>query len=541
MSLDGQFRQLIISEPQRKVPPAVAPKPKIQNSSPKPFRPGGSTYRQFQRADDFPPPPPQTSFIEEQNFPPPPLDQGRGYGYQEVQDDFPPPPQSSTVYESHDVTSPIHVSTEYDQQMTTYGSQGRAYGNQYSPPTGGYQSNQMQERSDIVYRTNSPINSSFQTDERQRSYSGNSPSAYQPKSNYANIESIQSAYSDSSPVPQEAPIYAKPNIRGSSSEMYNRPSSNTNSPSYVSTGSPDQFQYQRQSDQSPPHQNGSPNQYYGRQNSGERSPKTYTRQLSGGSGGFSPRYDDGTRPVPGPQVPAATSPLQPGTSKNKEAEVDALTNLLMENMTSSADPDFMGICCRCNRKVIGETNGCTAQDQVYHVSCFTCCDCGTMLTGKQFYSMDTKPYCEACYINTLERCSVCSKPVTDRLLRATGKPYHPDCFVCVVCGKSLDGIPFTVDATSQIHCIEDFHKKFAPRCCVCHLPIMPKRGQEETVRVVAMDKSFHVECYRCEDCGLQLSSDAEGRGCYPLDEHILCKNCNARRIQAMTTKMTTEL
>jgi hypothetical protein len=89
---------------------------------------GGSTYRQFQRADDFPPPPPQTSFIEEQNFPPPPLDQGRGYGYQEVQDDFPPPPQSSTVYESHDVTSPIHVSTEYDQQTTTYGSQSRAYG-----------------------------------------------------------------------------------------------------------------------------------------------------------------------------------------------------------------------------------------------------------------------------------------------------------------------------------------------------------------------------------------------------------------------------
>ena len=45
-----------------------------------------------------------------------------------------------------------------------------------------------------------------------------------------------------------------------------------------------------------------------------------------------------------------------------------------------------------------------------------------------------------------------------QLLRATGKPYHPDCFTCVVCGRSLDGIPFTVDATNQIHCIEDFHK-----------------------------------------------------------------------------------
>ena len=45
------------------------------------------------------------------------------------------------------------------------------------------------------------------------------------------------------------------------------------------------------------------------------------------------------------------------------------------------------------------------------------------------------------------------------MLRATGKPYHTSCFTCVVCQKSLDGIPFTVDATNQIHCIEDFHRR----------------------------------------------------------------------------------
>ncbi|XP_052081278.1 uncharacterized protein LOC127719305 [Mytilus californianus] len=218
MSLDGQLRQLIISDPQKKAPPAVAPKPKVQNSSPKPFRPGGSTYRQFRRTEDVLPPPPQTAYVEEQNFPPLPPDTGRGYGYQE-----------------------------------------------------------------------------------------------------------------------EQPIYAKPNIRGSSSDMYNRPSSN--SPSYM-TGSPDQYQYQRQNEPSPPVHGGSPNQFYGRQNSGERSPIIYSITVVGKE--HVSLVDESTRPVPGPQVPDSAISMQ-GTSKNKEAEVDALTSLLMENMSLSADPEFMGL------------------------------------------------------------------------------------------------------------------------------------------------------------------------------------------------------
>ncbi|KAF2879958.1 hypothetical protein ILUMI_26213 [Ignelater luminosus] len=225
----------------------------------------------------------------------------------------------------------------------------------------------------------------------------------------------------------------------------------------------------------------------------------------------------------------------------KEQEVDALTDLLVQGMEDNVETDFYGMCVKCGEKVVGENSGCTAMDKIYHTKCFTCHHCAVNLQGKPFYSLDGKPYCEEDYLNTLEKCCVCTKPILDRILRATGKPYHPKCFCCVICGKSLDGIPFTVDATNQIHCIEDFHKKFAPRCCVCKQPIMPEPGQEETVRVVALDRSFHIQCYKCEDCGLVLSSEAEGRGCYPLDDHVLCKSCNAKRVQALTRHMTTEL
>lgn len=245
--------------------------------------------------------------------------------------------------------------------------------------------------------------------------------------------------------------------------------------------------------------------------------------------------------VSGSQTGARESGHRHTLGSSKEEEVDHLTDLLVQGMDSADESDVYGICVKCGEKVVGENSGCTAMEQVYHITCFTCHHCAVNLQGKPFYSLDGKPYCEEDYLNTLEKCSVCMKPILDRILRATGKPYHPKCFCCVVCGKSLDGIPFTVDATNQIHCIEDFHKKFAPRCCVCKLPIMPEPGQEETVRVVALDRSFHINCYKCEDCGLILSSEAEGRGCYPLDDHVLCKSCNAKRVQSLTSHMTTEL
>ncbi|XP_029939184.1 lipoma-preferred partner [Salarias fasciatus] len=223
-----------------------------------------------------------------------------------------------------------------------------------------------------------------------------------------------------------------------------------------------------------------------------------------------------------------------------EDELELLTKKIMHDMDNPPSEEYFGRCASCGENVVGEGTGCTAMDQVFHVDCFVCKTCSSKLRGKPFYAVEKKAYCEPCYINTLETCTICNKSIMERILRATGKAYHPHCFTCVVCHRSLDGIPFTVDASNHIHCIEDFHKKFAPRCCVCSEPIMPAPGQEETVRIVALDRDFHVQCYRCEDCG-SLLSEGDNQGCYPLDGHVLCKNCNTSRIQALTAKATTDL
>ncbi|XP_029975516.1 thyroid receptor-interacting protein 6 isoform X1 [Salarias fasciatus] len=240
------------------------------------------------------------------------------------------------------------------------------------------------------------------------------------------------------------------------------------------------------------------------------------------------------------QSPAYQLSMQGAATTRPEEELDRLTKKLVYDMNHPPAEEYFGRCARCGDNVVGDGSGCIAMEQVFHVECFTCITCHARLRGQPFYALDKKSYCESCYISTLERCSKCSKPILDRILRAMGKAYHPRCFTCVVCNCCLDGVPFTVDATSQIHCIDDFHRKYAPRCSVCGEPIMPEPGQEETVRIVALDRSFHVNCYICEECGLLLSSEGEGRGCYPLDGHILCKSCSARRIQDLSAKISTD-
>ncbi|KAB5586842.1 hypothetical protein PHYPO_G00006130 [Pangasianodon hypophthalmus] len=247
-----------------------------------------------------------------------------------------------------------------------------------------------------------------------------------------------------------------------------------------------------------------------------------------------------------PTPPKAAQPKAPGAgappggvplSMREVEELERMTKDFIKDMDNRAPVITSApteVCGKCGEALSRSQPAVRAMDKLFHSHCFCCMTCHRPLQGMQFYDRDGTPECEECYVNSLAVCSRCGERITDRVLKAVGQCFHAHCFRCTACSCTLEGSPFITDDNNNPYCVTDYHRRFSPLCVSCNEPIVPDPGSEETLRVVALEKNFHLKCYRCEDCARPLSIEADADGCYPLDGKILCMKCHTKRAkQAM--------
>ncbi|NXD86526.1 FBLI1 protein, partial [Halcyon senegalensis] len=186
------------------------------------------------------------------------------------------------------------------------------------------------------------------------------------------------------------------------------------------------------------------------------------------------------------------------------------------------------VCAFCHKALGRREPAVEAMRKQYHAGCFTCRTCHRLLAGQRYYQRDGRPTCDSCYQATLEKCAKCRGLIAERIVRALGKGYHPGCFSCAACGRAIGAESFAVGERDEVYCVDDFYRKYAVVCGACEQPIVP-REDEDTYKIECLGRSFHESCYRCESCGMPLSPEPTENGCYPLDNHLLCKSCHVHR------------
>ncbi|EHH25719.1 hypothetical protein EGK_15539, partial [Macaca mulatta] len=173
-------------------------------------------------------------------------------------------------------------------------------------------------------------------------------------------------------------------------------------------------------------------------------------------------------------------------------------------------PSTAILCNTCGNVCKGEVL--RVQDKYFHIKCFVCKTCGCDLAEGGFFVRQGEYICTLDYQRLYgTRCFSCDQFIEGEVVSALGKTYHPDCFVCAVCRLPFppgDRVTFNgkecmcqkcslpVSVGSSAHLPQGLRS-----CGGCGTEI--KNGQA----LVALDKHWHLGCFKCKSCGKLLNAE----------------------------------
>ncbi|MGH0156327.1 UNVERIFIED_CONTAM: hypothetical protein FKN15_031032 [Acipenser sinensis] len=164
--------------------------------------------------------------------------------------------------------------------------------------------------------------------------------------------------------------------------------------------------------------------------------------------------------------------------------------------------------------------------------------CGCDLATSGFFQKNGEYICTSDYQRLYgTRCDSCGNFITGEVVSALGRTYHPKCFVCSVCRKAFpigDRVTFSGKGCVCQQCSNILASSNEPvkihgpsHCAGCKEEI--KQGQS----LLALEKQWHVSCFKCQTCGIVLTGEYISKDGVPYcesDYHsqfgIKCETCD---------------
>uniref|UniRef100_A0A8C9B3D1 Actin-binding LIM protein 2 n=1 Tax=Phocoena sinus TaxID=42100 RepID=A0A8C9B3D1_PHOSS len=168
------------------------------------------------------------------------------------------------------------------------------------------------------------------------------------------------------------------------------------------------------------------------------------------------------------------------------------------------------LCNTCGNVCRGEVL--RVQSKYFHIQCFVCKECGCDLAEGGFFVRQGEYICTQDYQRLYgTRCFSCDRFIEGEVVSALGKTYHPNCFVCAVCRLPFppgDRVTFNgKECMCQKCSLPTSAGSSVPlsqglwSCKGCGVEI--KNGQS----LVALEKHWHLGCFKCKTCGKQLNAE----------------------------------
>ncbi|KAI1845303.1 hypothetical protein JX265_005460 [Neoarthrinium moseri] len=205
----------------------------------------------------------------------------------------------------------------------------------------------------------------------------------------------------------------------------------------------------------------------------------------------SPAYQNGAYPPPArPPQREASPALSTNSNPRKSSERNRSRG---RGRTASGQ---LRTCHKCGEPLTGQFV--RALDGTFHLDCFKCKDCGSIVASKFFPAEDEEgggqyPLCETDYFRRLGLlCYQCGGALRGSYITALDRKYHVDHFTCSLCSTVFGAQDSYYEHDSHVYCRYHYSTQFAQRCNGCHTAIL-----KQFVEIFrnGQNQHWHPECY----------------------------------------------